>query len=108
MPKWALVLAVNALLSGCSTTPSIPSGWQEASGQSRVNAQLEPDMTVCSAAYSEAYERAKGDIPADPSPGPSGSAMAMQAAATVNVWRSMATDAFNNCMRSNRGQNPGS
>ncbi len=64
-------------------------------------------MTVCSAAYTEAFERAKGEMPADPSPGPSGSAMAMQAAATVNVWRSIASDAFNNCMRSNRTQRPG-
>jgi hypothetical protein len=107
MPKWAVVLGVSALLlEGCSTTAPMPAAW-DVPGQSRVNANVEPDVTVCSAVYSEAFERAKGDVPADPAPGPSGSAMAMQAAATVTVWRSIATDAFNSCMRSNRGQRPG-
>jgi hypothetical protein len=104
----ALLAAVNVLISGgCATTPAAPLALQEAPDQSRVNSRLEPDVAVCSAAYTEAFERAKGDIPADPVPAPSGSAMAMQAAATVNVWRSIANDAFNSCMRSNKNQRPG-
>jgi hypothetical protein len=103
----AVLAAVNVLMSGgCATTTS-PVALREAPDQSRVDSRLEPDVTICSAAYSEAFERAKGDIPADPVPVPSGSAMAMQAAATVNVWRSIANDAFNSCMHSNKNQRPG-
>jgi hypothetical protein len=110
MSRLAVVVVVAAnvlLMDGCSTTPSAPVAWQDESGQSHGNAGLEPDISVCSAAYTEAFERAKGDIPADAVPGASGSAMAMEAAATVNVWRSIANDAFNRCMRSNNNQRPG-
>jgi hypothetical protein len=104
----AAFAAVNVLISGgCATTPAAPLALPDPADQARVNSRLEPDVTVCSAAYTEAFERAKGDIPADPVPVPSGSAMAMQAAATVNVWRSIANDAFNSCMHSNKNQRPG-
>jgi hypothetical protein len=103
----AVLAAVNVLMSGgCATTPVTSLALQDAPDQSRVDSRLEPDVTVCSAAYTEAFDRAKGDIPADPVPVPSGSAMAMQAAATVNVWRSIANDAFNSCMHSSKNQRP--
>src|SRR5277367_1882046 len=93
-------LTVLALVNGgCSTVPADPRSWHD-SDQSRGDIAADPGISVCSAAYTEAFERAKGDYPAAPAPGPSGSAMATQAAATVNVWRSMANDAFNKCMRS--------
>jgi hypothetical protein len=98
------VAACAWLISGCSTTPAAPLQWHDLSGLNRGSAELEPDIAVCSAVYNEAFERAKGDIPANPTPGSSGSAMATEAVAAVNVWRSIANDAFNNCMRSNRWQ----
>ena len=95
------VTAIVLVIAGCSTAPPMSRHWHD-SDQSRGDTALEAGINVCSAAYTQAFERAKDDFPADPAPGPSGSAMAMQAAASVTVWRSIANDAFNSCMRSNR------
>lgn len=90
---------LSALLStACSTVPVTPAYWQDLTGQNRNDDDLRPDLAACNAAYSEAFEEAQRDVPAEPAAGPSSTAMALETIATVNLWKSTATRAFNDCM----------
>jgi hypothetical protein len=101
-PLLALLGAV--ITAGCATVPTTPLVWNDLTGQSRNNDDLRPDLAACNAVYSEALEQSQHDVPVDPTPGPSGLAMAMETLAIVNVWKSTANAAFNNCMRANNWQ----
>ncbi len=92
------------LVAACSSAPVSPAYWHDLTGQNRNDDDLRPDLAACNAAYSEAFEQAQRDVPAEPTPGPSSAGMAMQTLATVNLWKSTANRAFTNCMLANGWQ----
>lgn len=94
--------ALMSSIVGCAATSATLLVQRDFSGEGRGYPAGNSDIDVCSSEYSQAFERAKDDAPPDPMPSASGSTMAIQAAASVDVWRSKANQAFTDCMRSRK------
>ncbi len=101
---WAVAIMSAVLTMACTSTSVSPAYWHDLTGQGRNDDDLKPDLAACNAAYTEAFEEAQRDVPAEPEPGPSSTAMALETVATVNIWKSAGNRAFMNCMRAHNWQ----